>query len=319
MDISYFASNCIKLMVLPKIFRPTLFLFTLCTVLASCQKDNEVSISEKPQYMLGNSNYEYLHISHFKTSSTHYIESTCQNIDYNHFDAVLLGGDLTERTSLNDSTLEYLDSFLNLSSASTLWSLGNHDTYDNLDKIENITNKNSFYSHYQNGNTFIVINNQLEDGIIKDEQLWMIEDIADTISESNNLILLQHKLMWMEDHPQLAPLITTIPNGSSGTCYYCIPPNNFNSEVYPLLLKIKQRGINVICISGDLGKKAKQFAYTTDDGIHLLASGIQYDKDFNMALILKPEPFSNVLEWEFVDIKSLPEKSDSLDVLNEAQ
>ena len=125
--------------------------------------------------------------------------------------------------------------------------------------------------------------------------------------------------MWMDKHHQLAPLKSTIPNVDAGNCYYCIPPNNFNSEVYPLLLKIKQRGINVICISGDLGKKAKQFTYTTDDGIYFLTSGIQYDETLNMALVLKPKHLSNVLEWKFVNIKDLPTFSIGNDSLNEIQ
>lgn len=294
-------------------------LIIISFLIFGCKKENGINIFESVPNVNTNSSYEYLYISHFKTNSTHYVNEIAQNIDYKSFNMTLLGGDLTERTSLTDSTMEYLNSFLDLSSFSTLWSLGNHDTYDNQDRIMNYTKRNTFYTHYQDGNTFIVLNNQLEDGLIKNEQLWMIEDIADTISESDNLILLQHKLMWMDKHPQLAPLMSTIPNGGAGNCYYCIPPNNFNSEVYPLLLKIQQRGINVICISGDLGKKAKQFAYTTDDGIHFLASGIQYDETLNMALVLKPKYLSNVLEWKFVNIKDLPTFSIDNDSLDEIQ
>ena len=60
--------------------------------------------------------------------------------------------------------------------------------------------------------------------------------------------------------------------------FHCINPNNFYEDVYPLLVKVRHRGIEVICIGGDIGAKANEFEYITSDTIYFLASGISYQK-----------------------------------------
>jgi hypothetical protein len=112
--------------------------------------------------------------------------------------------------------------------------------------------------------------------IIAGAQLKLLTDVADTISTSSHLIILHHKFIWMSGHEELEPQISTLSNAQLGSCFYCINPNNFYTEVYPKLIEVKHRRINVICLAGDIGNKVKGFEYSTAEGLYFLASGMSY-------------------------------------------
>ena len=61
-------------------------------------------------------------------------------------------------------------------------------------------------------------------------------EVLDTIQQSNHLIILHHKLIWMYDHDVLESQISSVSNADLGGCFNCINPNNFYSEIYPKLV-----------------------------------------------------------------------------------
>lgn len=98
------------------------------------------------------------------------------------------------------------------------------------------------------------------------------------------------------------PIADSVSNGQLGDCFYCINSNNFYDDIYPLLIDVKNRGIEVLYIGGDIGKKVSEFEYLTDDGIYFLASGISSDKTNNKVLLFNYNSRTRTLEWEYQNI-----------------
>lgn len=257
----------------------------------SCPKDE---ILKLPTHKVKS----YLHLSHTRTNNDPFMDSIVEKIDYNRFDMLWLGGDLAQLTSVDDSTMTHIDSIFDLGNANTLWSLGNHD-YADLNRVEQYTNRGPYYAINQNGITIIVLDTQDSLSNIIGPQKEFLMSVLDTVQNSTHLILLHHKLIWMYDNMYLEPQIPTISNGGLGSCFYCVNPNNFNSEIYPKLVEIKQNGIEVICIGGDIGFHTDEFEYRTPEGINFLASGIEFGEEKNKALLFQHDLTNNYLTWTF--------------------
>jgi len=246
----------------------------------------------------------YLHISHTRTNYNPYMDSIVERIDFSKFDMLWLGGDLTHLTSIDNPTISHVDSVFDIGNINTLWSLGNHD-YSDLDRIQDYTNRPPFYSFYNNGITFIVLDTQDSLSNIIGLQKDFLEGIVDTIEKSSHLIILHHKLIWMYGNTELEPQIKSISNGGFGDCFYCLNPNNFYSDIYPKLLEVKQKGIEVLCIGGDIGFQVKEFEYITSDGIYFLASGISSGTIDNKALLFHHDITNKLLTWEYKMVRDL--------------
>lgn len=269
-----------------------LILFISIFILMGCE------VEKKPD------GFQYIHIAHTRIRDTinQKLDPRVEQIDFNKFDMVLLGGDLTEDTSEEFETLEYLDGILDLSNQNVLWSMGNHDN-TNLDLVERITKRPIYYSNHKNGITYIVLNSHGEldwQCDISDPQLELINNVTDTISESSHLVVMTHKLLWLLGHPEMEEHV-----GKKGyfswTCNYGVVPNNWNKEVLPKLRMVQKKGVQVICLAGDIGNAAKEFEEHTTDGLIYLASGINpVDKDVKF-LYFKHDPPE--LKWEFVEVE----------------
>ena len=108
----------------------------------------------------------------------------------------------------------------------------------------------------------------------------------------------------MYGNTTLAPSIDSVSNGPSGNCDYCLNPNNFYDDVYPQLLEIKNKGVEVLCVAGDIGGKVDEFKHTTAEGIIFLASGIDSGTKHDKALLFKHDIGSRSLTWEYRKISS---------------
>ncbi len=247
----------------------------------------------------------YLHLSHTRTGTNPKIDSIAERINYSKYDMLWLGGDLAYLTSKNEATIQYVDSIFGLSKLTTLWALGNHD-YSNLNRIEDYTNRKPYYAYHQNGITFLVLDTQENASQVLGDQKVFVDQVLDTIScTTSHLVVLHHKLIWMYGDSYLEGESDVISNGPIGTCDYCINPNNFYADIYPKLVKIKAQNTDVICIGGDIGKKAKSFSYQTEAGISFLASGINAGDDGNVGLVFSHDITNKLLTWSFQSIESL--------------
>ncbi len=267
-------------------------LFLSMVLLTSCSKKVAPDVPHKE------GTETYLCLSHTRADSNPHMDAEVELVDYTKFDMLWLGGDLAVNTSADDGTLEHLDSILNLSSEDVLWALGNHD-YSNLDAIRELTDRKPFFTYHKSGITFIILDTQDSMSNVVGEQLQFFNSVIDTISTSSHLVLLQHKLTWMYDNPDLEDQIDDVSNGPSGDCFYCINPNNFYTEIYPKLLKVKGKGIEIICIAGDRGFKKNEFEYISEEGITFLATGIKSGDEDNQALIFSHDLELKELTWHY--------------------
>jgi hypothetical protein len=280
----------LKTIAITNIMKFILTLFELTTF--SCAKDN-IEIIPLDEIK------KYIHISHTRLIDNSAIHPKSTNIDYTNFDITMLGGDIAHLSSHDNQTMDLIDSTFNIKANTTFWSLGNHD-YSNPVLIQSYTTRQAHYTHHQNGITFIILDTQKDSCRIINEQLQLVKNVIDTISESSHLIILVHKLIWMPEHPILQDQIATISNGQIGESHYSLYYNNFYEDIYPRLVSASDKGINVLCVGGDIGKYANEFEYTTSDGIQYLASGLNYQSSDDQYLIFDHNLTTEVLTWKYV-------------------
>jgi hypothetical protein len=203
-------------------------------------------------------------------------------IDFAKYDVIMLGGDITYSTSKDSETLAYCDNLFNIRSPNTLWSLGNHDVQSgHRDLIKRFTGRESYYSYSRDGITFIVLDTELDANsfsstFIKGNQLQMIKDVCDTITDSRYLILLHHRFMWMINNDYFKSRLTDSIAASSRS----MDTTNFYSDIYPLLQKVKSKGIQVLVFGGD--KSKINVAYSPEDSITFYAARLAADIPDNM-------------------------------------
>lgn len=273
---------------------------TICVVIIALV-DVIAQIGECPQ----SSKYQYyLHIAHTRTDANPSMDQVAESIDYSWYDMLWLGGDMALSSSLDDATMNHLDSILDLGSDQTLWALGNHD-YADLNRVSAYTHRPAYYAYYKDNITFLVLDTQDSLSNIIGQQRELFFSVTDTLQTTTHLILLHHKLIWMYGSDYLQPYINTIPNGGFGDCFYCINPNNFYSDLYPELLEIEAKGIEVICIAGDIGFRTNEFEYTTPEGVQFLASGIEAGNSNNQALVFRHDLVNDKLSWVFISLSDL--------------
>lgn len=250
--------------------------------------------------------WEYLFLAHprHNNKDLQRVDSAVAKIDFERFDMVLLGGDLTANSSREDSTLTYLDRIFDLGSPQTLLAPGNHDV-DNLPLLLQYTERPSFYSYHQNGITFVVWDTQKDKCNIYDEQLDILQNIADTLTHSDQLVIIHHKLLWLPGHPELEPQIEQLSNAGFCPYEFCLFENNFWQDVYPLLKQVKAKGKQVILVGGDMGFRSKYFEYQTLEEIVFLGSGINQGDDDNEVLIFKKDSETRILRWERFGVREL--------------
>ena len=251
----------------------------------------------------------FIYIGHPRGDANPDMDSVVEKIEYKNFSVLMLGGDLADETSIDDATIDKIDSVFDFSSLNTLWSIGNHDDYS-LTRVQSRTKRPTYYSYYKNGITYIVFNTQDSSCSVVGDQRIFFESVIDTVSSSSHVIILMHKLIYLNDHSTLQTQIPQISNAPYGVCTWCINENNFYDYVYPKLIGLEQKGIDVICIGGDIGKNSKSFEHETSDGIVFLASGCHSGDVDNSAIVFYHDILNRDLNWDF---KLTTDFSDTLD------
>jgi hypothetical protein len=257
------------------------------------------------------------------------IDPRLELLDYSHYQGVWLGGDVCARTSKSAATLAYLDSIFDLKSQQTLWAWGNHDLLEgDADLLLVATGRPSYYTHWQDGLQLIVLNTNLfwhhpwgpaqEDCAAKAAQLDWLKSVLDTVQAASHLVLLHHHGLFNElKVDQVGDTLLLDNVRGMPVRPDCQESGDFTAEIYPLLKAIREQGIEVVSISGDVGMVSKGYAITTPDRIHLLGSGINnsldkqyppdYVKNFQPDSILLIQFAAQVpaLSWEFVSLSTL--------------
>ena len=258
--------------------------------------------------------YKYIFIGHSYQAGTEgdKVDYRIENFDFSDYSGIWLGGDVCSEATLKYSTIKYIDSIFDLSDEMTFWALGNHDTRNgNWEWISRFTNRETYYVFNKNKITYIILNTNLvlSDCYHVNKQYNIIKNVCDTISESSHLVLLNHQGIW-ENVPNL-PSVSSYAHGK-GLLYWnsnCFDVNsNYYNSIYPLLLNVKNRGINVINIMGDMGAGAKSFEMQSEDGIIFLGCGLYHNSPDDLVLIFEHNINQKLLIWDFKYLDDLISK-----------
>jgi len=263
-------------------------------------------------------NYKYLFVGHTYMGETK-IDSRLSELDKSSYDQIWLGGDICSETLMHPSTLEYLQNELKICEPHNYFSFGNHDRRNgNMDDFESYTGKKSYYADNFNNITCLVIDTNLapDDCENLNNQYKMICNVADTIEQSTHLILLFHWGVWDGIPGLLEPEEYCHSNMQYWNANCDSANNNFSQMVYPQLVEVKNRGVEVICIMGDMGASYKKVDMRSDDDIVFLGCGLYnikyrweedqwwpYEKDLILELDHNTE--TNEISWTYRDLDSL--------------
>ncbi|PCJ87487.1 MAG: hypothetical protein COA57_04745 [Flavobacteriales bacterium] len=246
------------------------------------------------------------------------VDPRIEQLEFSGYKRIWLGGDICSEASLKYSTVEYIVNLFNLSNPANHWSLGNHDIRNgNVEWIEELTKRKTYYAYERDGIVTINLNTNLTPADCENlnKQWVIIQNVCDTIKKSSHLFLLMHHGIT-DGVPGIPPPSTF---GHSNLKYWnasCFDvESTFANAVYPLLLNVKSKGIEVFLIMGDAGTQSKEFHMPSADGIHFFASGINnsyYTDPVELAnapkdkvLIFEHIPTEKKLEWKFHDLDSL--------------
>jgi hypothetical protein len=106
---------------------------------------------------------------------------------------------------------------------------------------------------------------------IKGDQLQLVKNVCDTISNSRFLILLHSRFIWMINSDYFKTRLTDSIAASSRS----MDTTNFYSDIYPLLQKVKSRGIQILVMGGD--KSKINVTYSPEDSITFYAARMSPD------------------------------------------
>jgi hypothetical protein len=267
-----------------------------------------------------NSQFKFIFVPHPRTEDNinQSVIPGIANIDFTKFDVKMLGGDLTYSTSKNSATLTYCDKLFDLKNPNTLWSFGNHDVESgNRALIKQFTGRDSYYAYTRNGVTFIVLDTELDAvsfkrTFITGDQLQMVKNVCDTIANSKFLILLHSRFIWMINNDYFKQRLTDSIAASSRS----MDTTNFYSDIYPLLQKVKARGIQVKIFGGD--KSKINVTYSPEDRITFYAARMANDfaDSVNNLIVISYNQKNSEMNCNYVTLADFDKKNqDSLTAL----
>lgn len=232
-------------------------------------------------------------------------------IDFSKYGVKMLGGDLTYSTSEDSATLAYCDSIFDLDNLNTLWSFGNHDVESgNRSLIKEFTGRDSYYTYTRNKITFMVLDCELDAEsfsatYIKDDQLQMVKNVCDTISDSNFLVLLHSRYIWMINNDYFTDKLDSVAASSKS-----MDTTNFYSEIYPLLQEVKSRGIQIHVFGGD--KSLINVTYSKEDSItfHAARMSNTYVDSVNNVIVIDYNEQNKTMTCNFVTLTDINNAED---------
>ena len=245
-----------------------------------------------------------------------YVDSRIEQLNLNQFDRIWLGGDICSEASLKYSTISYINDLFDLGKPGNHWSLGNHDTRNgNIEWITEFTKRPTYYAHSENNITTIVLDGNISplDCENLNKQFEIIKTVCDTINNGRLIFLVHHGIY--QNVPNVANPQTYGHSNLKNWISSCSSDTNtYLKTIYPMLVKVENRGVDVLHIMGDVGVNAKSYYGVSDDGVEYFGSGINNSMNVllgtpivaaDLILIFTHKLSTDTLTWEFVELNSL--------------
>jgi len=230
------------------------------------------------------------------------VDFRLMELDMSGYDGIWLGGDVCSEATLEYATIEHINDVFNLQHPNTHWALGNHDARNgNWNWIEELTGRKTYYTSTYKGISYMVLNTNLTpfDCEQLNDQYRIIVDLCDTIQKSSHLIFIMHHGIW----DKVPGLPSPFAYAQSNLKHFSFTCNDseatFVNEIYPRLVEVEKRGVEVILILGDMGHH--KIHYVSDDGIDFLGTGL------NRSTYKDPEKLANAPKDWILEFKHVPE------------
>jgi len=232
------------------------------------------------------------------------------------YDGIWFGGDICSETSLNPRTIKSLDKKFDLKNPNTHIVLGNHDYRNgNHELYHAATGRPTFYTSSFKNMVVSVMNTNLNSSDCEklNAQFRMLTAVTDTLKDASHYVLMMHH--------QIFPLFDGMKGYKANGIldHYAVhcddASSSFQNDIYPKLVELEKKGIEVVVIVGDSGWH-KGAETESDAGVTFLASGINnsYNRKKNKPvtesqtdklLEITLDPKSKSLNWNFVDLNEL--------------
>jgi hypothetical protein len=161
-----------------------------------------------------------------------------------------------------------------------------------------------------------VLDNELDasgftSSFILGDQLEMVKNVCDSISDSRFLIVLHSRLLWMIGNKDFSSLIDSVAESTRQ-----LDTTNFYQDIFPLLQKVKAKGIQVICLGGD--KSKINIEYSPEDSITFFTSTMapEFADNLNDVMIFTYSKTENTMLWEFVPLDKVEKNTQNPVYLN---
>ncbi len=204
------------------------------------------------------------------------IDHRLENVNFQKFDAIFLGGDICVETTKNRHTLDYLDQLFDLRSDQTHWSVGNHDVRNgNRNWIEEATGKSSYYFQDLDGLRIIILNTTLDECQEMQEQHSMLTTALEPQQEISHVLIISHHAIWTEylDKHGIAAQANARHSIWRSFCPFS-DASTFEASILPLMAQLTLEGKEVFWIAGDYGQMVSGFQYRSEAGVWFLGNGI---------------------------------------------
>ena len=205
------------------------------------------------------------------------------------FDQLWLLGDLLGRTDESPANYHYLDSLFDLTAEHTYWVEGNHDV--NTGRVAVHPLKPEPYSrHHDAGLEIWRLNTNLftwPEGTIPDtacraanRQYEHVRRWAATLPAGTGQLVVLHHQALLTNAQYSGKSLNKVWN------YYhdrlnarCAPAGTFTDWYLPIFEQIREQGIPVTFVGGDIGQRVKTFDYRAPNGLRYLGTGINNSMD----------------------------------------
>jgi hypothetical protein len=149
---------------------------------------------------------------------------------------------------------------------------------------------------------------------ISGDQLQMVKNVCDTIAKSRYLILLHSRYIWMINNSFFDSKLDSIAASSKS-----MDTTNFYADIYPLLQKVKAKGIQVMVFGGD--KSLINVKYSPEDGITFFAARLynSFTDSVNNVIVLSYNLQSGAMTSEYVTLAEIDKTETSVINLQEQQ
>jgi hypothetical protein len=143
----------------------------------------------------------------------------------------------------------------------------------------------------------------LTKSIISGDQLELLKMVTDTISKSDYLIVLHGRLLWMIGNDDFKTRLDSVAESTKQ-----LVTTNFYPDVFPLLQKVKAKGVRVMCLGGD--KSKINIDYSPEDSIHFLASTMapEFTDDQNDVMVFNYDIGNREMNWKYVSLANIEKK-----------